>query len=216
MHWSASATARRKRSPPSRGCPRASQWPTASAPRSKLWRSRELVRKLVPYRSKNEERRRSMRREKHVFLAAIAAAALTLPALALAQDASGYFGLSIGPSKAKHWCGSELPPGAALAACDPRGKGWKMFAGYRINRVFSFEGSFIDFDKASLTATSSTETTTVSARATALSAAAVGTIPLWDLEVFGKLGIAKVKAESHEASLSGTTFMLGRIDNEAR
>src|SRR5207244_6663300 len=86
MHWSASATARRKRSPPSRGCPRASQWPTASAPRSKLWRSRELVRKLVPYRSKNEERRRSMRREKHVFLAAVAAAALTLPALALAQD----------------------------------------------------------------------------------------------------------------------------------
>ena len=103
-----------------------------------------------------------MRREKQAFLAAIAAAALTLPALALAQDGRGYFGLSIGPSKAKHWCGSELPPGAALAACDPRGKGWKMFAGYRINRVFSFEGSFIDFDKASLTATSGTETTTVS------------------------------------------------------
>ncbi len=119
-----------------------------------------------------------MRREKHVFLAAVAAAALTLPALALAQDGSGYFGLSIGPSKAKHWCGSDLPSGAALAACDPRGKGWKMFAGYRINRFIGFEGSFIDFDKASLTATSGTETTTVSARATALSAAAVGTIPL--------------------------------------
>src|SRR5437016_9044187 len=191
MHWSASATARRKRSPPSRGCPRASRWPTASARRLKLWRSRELVRKLVPYRSKNEERRRSMRRERHVFLAAIAAAALTLPALALAQDASGYFGLSIGPSKAKHWCGSELPPGAALAACDPRGKGWKMFAGYRINRVFSLDGSFIDFDKASLTATSGAETTTVRASATALSAAAVATIPLWDLEVFGKLGDRK-------------------------
>ena len=154
-----------------------------------------------------------MRREKHVLLAAVAAAALTTPALALAQDS--YFGLSIGPSKAKHWCGSELPPGAALAACDPRGKGWKMFAGYRINRVFSFEGSFIDFDKASLTATSGAETTTVSARATALSAAAVATIPLWDLELFGKVGIAKVKAESHEASLSGTTFKLGKNDNEA-
>ena len=156
-----------------------------------------------------------MRREKQVFLAAIAAAALTLPALALAQDGRGYFGLSIGPSKAKRWCGSELPPGAALAACDPRGKGWKMFAGYRINRVFSFEGSFIDFDKASLTATSGTETTTVSARATALSAAAVATIPLWNLELFGKVGIAKVKAESHEASLAGTTFKLGKNDNEA-
>ena len=156
-----------------------------------------------------------MRREKHVFLAAIAAAALTLPALALAQDARGYFGVSIGPSKAKHWCGSELPPGAALAACDPRGKGWKMFAGYRINRVFSFEGSFIDFDKASLTATSGTETTTVRARATALSAAAVATIPLWNLELFGKVGIAKVKAESNEASLAGTTFKLGKNDNEA-
>src|SRR5467141_2693944 len=115
--WSGSATARRKRSPPSRGCPRASQWPTASAPRLKLWRSRELVRKLVPYRSKNEERRRSMRREKHEILAAIAAAALTLPALALAQSTGGYFGASIGPSKAKHWCTSDdLPPGAALAA----------------------------------------------------------------------------------------------------
>jgi len=156
-----------------------------------------------------------MRREKHVFLSAVAAAALTLPALALAQDGSGYFGLSIGPSKAKRWCGSDLPSGAALAACDPRGKGWKMFAGYRINRVFSFEGSFIDFDKASLTATSGTETTTVSARATALSAAAVATIPLWNLELFGKVGIAKVKAESHEASLAGTTFKLGKNDNEA-
>jgi len=156
-----------------------------------------------------------MRREKQAFLAAIAAAALTLPALALAQDGSGYFGLSIGPSKAKHWCGSDLPSGAALAACDPRGKGWKMFAGYRINRFIGFEGSFIDFDKASLTATSGTESTTVSARATALSAAAVGTIPLWNLELFGKVGIAKVKAESHEASLSGTAFKLGKNDNEA-
>ncbi len=156
-----------------------------------------------------------MRREKHMFLAAIAAAAVTLPALALAQDGRGYFGLSIGPSKAKHWCGSDLPSGAALAACDPRGKGWKMFAGYRINRFIGFEGSFIDFDKASLTATSGGETTTVSARATALSAAAVATIPLWDLELFGKVGIAKVKAESHEASLAGTTFKLGKNDNEA-
>jgi len=153
-----------------------------------------------------------MRREKHVFLAAVAAAALTLPALALAQDS--YFGVSIGPSKAKHWCGSELPSGAALAACDPRGKGWKMFAGYRVYRVLAFEASFIDFDKASLTATG-TETTTVSARATALSAAAVATIPLWNLELFGKVGIAKVKAQSHEASFAGTTFKLGKNDNEA-
>jgi len=156
-----------------------------------------------------------MRREKHVFLAAIAAAALTTPALALAQYGSGYFGLSIGPSKAKHWCGSDLPSGAALAACDPRGKGWKMFAGYRINRFIGFEGSFIDFDKASLTATSGGASTTVTARATALSAAAVGIIPVGNLEVFGKVGIAKVKAQSHEASLAGTTFKLGKNDNEA-
>jgi len=156
-----------------------------------------------------------MRREKHQILAAIAAAALALPALALAQDARGYFGVSIGPSKAKRWCGSELPPGAALAACDPRGKGWKMFAGYRINRFFGFEGSFIDFDKYSLTATSGAESTTVSARATAFGAAAVGFIPLGQLEVFGKAGISKVKAQSREASLSGTTFKLGRNDNEA-
>src|SRR5712691_545905 len=156
-----------------------------------------------------------MRREKQAFLVAIAAAALTLPALALAQDAGGYFGASIGSSKAKHWCSSDLPPGASLASCDARGKGWKMFAGYRINRFFGFEGSFIDFDKASLTATSGAESATVTARATALSAAAVGIIPLGDLEVFGKAGIAKVKAQSREASLAGTTFKLGKNDNEA-
>ena len=156
-----------------------------------------------------------MRREKQAFLVAIAAAALTVPALASAQDAGGYFGASIGPSKAKHWCGSDLPSGAALAACDARGKGWKMFAGYRINRVFGFEGSFIDFDKASLTATSGGASTTVTARATAFSAAAVGIIPLGQLEVFGKVGIAKVKAQSREASLAGTTFKLGKNDNEA-
>jgi OOP family OmpA-OmpF porin len=157
-----------------------------------------------------------MRREKQAFLAAIAAAALTMPVLALAQDGGGYFGASIGPSKAKHWCSTgDLPPGAAVAACDARGKGWKMFAGYRINRFFGFEGSFIDFDKSSLTATSGPESTTVTARATALSAAAVGIIPLGPLEVFGKAGIAKVKAQSREARLSGTTFKLGKNDNEA-
>jgi len=156
-----------------------------------------------------------MRREKHEILAAIAAAVLAMPALALAQSTGGYFGASIGPSKAKHWCGSDLPSGAALAACDPRGKGWKMFAGYRINRFIGFEGSFIDFDKSSLTATSGGASTTVTARATALSAAAVGIIPVGNLEVFGKVGIAKVKAQSHEASLAGTTFKLGKNDNEA-
>jgi OOP family OmpA-OmpF porin len=156
-----------------------------------------------------------MRREKHEFLAAIAAAALTMPVLALAQDASGYFGASIGPSKTKHWCStSDLPPGASLASCDARGKGWKMFAGYRINRVFGFEGSFIDFGKYSIRATSGAESATVTARATAFSAAAVGFIPLGQLEVFGKAGIAKVKAQSGESSLSGTTFKLGRNDNE--
>src|SRR6266850_1547497 len=198
MLWSGSVTARRRHAPPSRTCLRGSRWLMASAPRSK-----------------NEERRPSMRREKQAFLVAIAAAALTLPALALAQDAGGYFGLSIGASKAKHWCGSDLPSGAALAACDPRGKGWKMFAGYRFNRFLGFEGSFIDYDKASLRATSGLETTTVKARATALSAAAVGIIPVGNLEVFGKVGIAKVKAQSHEASLAGTTFKLGKNDNEA-
>ena len=157
-----------------------------------------------------------MRREKQALLVAIAAAALTMPALALAQDSGGDFGASIGPSKAKRWCSTgDLPPGASVASCDSRGKGWKMFAGYRINRVFGFEGSFIDFDKYSLTATSGAESTTVHARATAFSAAAVGFIPLGQLEIFGKVGIAKVKAQSREASLSGTTFKLGKNDNEA-
>ena len=156
-----------------------------------------------------------MRREKQAFLVAIAAAALTMPALALAQDGGGYFGASIGPSKAKHWCSTDdLPPGAALASCDRRDQGWKMFAGYRVIRVLAFEASFIDFGKRSLTATSGTESTTVRARATAFSAAAVGIIPLGPLEVFGKAGIARVKAQS-EASLSGTTFKLGKNDNEA-
>jgi OmpA-OmpF porin, OOP family len=157
-----------------------------------------------------------MRREKHEILAVIAAAVLTMPALALAQDAGGYFGLSTGATKAKQWCDTNaLPSGAALASCDRRDKGWKMFAGYRMNRVFAFEASFIDFGKRSLTATSGAESTTVTARASAFSADAVATIPLGWLEVFGKAGIAKVKAQSREASLAGTTFKLGRNDNEA-
>jgi OmpA-OmpF porin, OOP family len=157
-----------------------------------------------------------MRREKQAFLVAIAAAALTMPALALAQDAGGYFGASIGPSKAKQWCDtSALPAGATLASCDRRDKGWKMFAGYRMSRFFGLEASFIDFGKRSLTATSGAESTTVTARASAFSAAAVGIIPLGPLEAFGKVGIAKVKAQSHDASLAGTTFKLGKNDNEA-
>ena len=157
-----------------------------------------------------------MRREKHGFLAAIAAAALTMPALALAQDASGYFGLSTGATKAKQWCdASALPPGAAVASCNRRDKGWKMFAGYRMNRVVAFEASFIDFGKRSLTATSGTEAPTVIARGSAWTADAVGMIPLGQLEVFGKVGIAKVKAQSNDTRLAGTTFKLGKNDNEA-
>jgi opacity protein-like surface antigen len=157
-----------------------------------------------------------MRREKQAFLVAIAAAALTMPALALAQDASGYFGLSTGATKAKEWCDtSALPPGASLASCDRRDKGWKMFAGYRVYRVLAFEASFIDFGKRSLTATLGPESTTVRARGSAFSADAVVMIPLGWLEVFGKVGIAKVKAQSADTTLSGTTFKLGKNDNEA-
>jgi opacity protein-like surface antigen len=157
-----------------------------------------------------------MRREKQAFLVAIAAAALTLPALALAQDGGGYFGLSTGATKAKQWCDtSALPPGAALASCDRRDKGWKMFAGYRVIRVLAFEASFIDLGKRSLTATSGSEATRVTARGSAWSADAVGIIPLGPLEVFGKVGIAKVKAQSTDTRLAGTTFKLGKNDNEA-
>ena len=158
-----------------------------------------------------------MRREKHEFLAAIAAAALTMPALALAQDAGGYVGLSAGASKAKQWCDdtSALPAGATPVSCDRRDRGWKMFAGYRISRVLGFEASFIDFGSRSLRATSGAESTTVTARATAFSAAAVGIIPLGPFELFGKAGIARVKAQSDDVSLSGTAFRLGRNDNEA-
>ena len=157
-----------------------------------------------------------MRREKHEFLAAIAAAALTMPALALAQDAGGYFGLSTGASKAKQWCDSgDLPAGATLASCDRRDRGWKMFAGYRMYRVLAFEASFIDLGSRSLTATSGAESTPVTTRATAFSADAVAMIPLGWFEVFGRAGIARVKAQSGETSLAGTTFKLGRNDNEA-
>ena len=157
-----------------------------------------------------------MRREKHGCLAAIAAAALTIPAVALAQDGSGYFGLSTGATKSKQWCDtSALPPVASLASCDRRDKGWKMFAGYRVYRVLALEASFIDLGKRSLTATSGMETTTVTARASAWSADAVVTIPLGWLEVFGKAGIAKVKAQSTGTTLAGSTFKLGKNDNEA-
>jgi OOP family OmpA-OmpF porin len=157
-----------------------------------------------------------MRREKHGFLAAIAAAALTMPALALAQDSSGYFGLSAGASKAKRWCdASALPAGATLASCDRRDRGWKIFAGYRLNRVLAFEASFIDFGTRSLTATSGAQATTVTARGTAFSADAVAMIPLGGFEVFGKAGIARVKAQSNDTTLAGTTFRLGKNDNEA-
>jgi hypothetical protein len=156
-----------------------------------------------------------MRREKHGFLAAFAAAALAMPAVALAQG-NGYFGLSTGATKAKQWCDtSALPAGASLASCDRRDKGWKMFAGYRVYRVLAFEASFIDFGKRSLTATAGAESTTVTARASAFSADAVAIIPLWGLEVFGKVGIAKVKAQSTNSTLAGTTLKLGNNDNEA-
>lgn len=126
----------------------------------------------------------------------VAAGLLGASSVATAQDPSGrmYAGISLGQAELKGFCNDVQGIAASVAgtvsSCDEKDSMFKFFLGYRVNRNFAIEGSYIDYGDASATGQSFGVPFSVSADATAFGVAALGIIPLGDrFSLFGKFGL---------------------------
>ena len=89
------------------------------------------------------------------MLGLMALAVIASP-FAVAADSGAYIGASVGPSKA-HLDQAQtirnLGLTAGSIAADNREKGFKLFAGYKLDRNFSLEGGYFDLGSYDFTAT---------------------------------------------------------------
>jgi OOP family OmpA-OmpF porin len=143
-------------------------------------------------------------------------AVIATPCMAETQERGFYLGGSIGQARVKAWCDtSDAPPGFALSSCDDKATSWKLFGGYRFNRHFAAEATYLDFGKLSATVAFGGLTSNVSSTAKAWGLAALGMLPVGErFEVFGKLGFVRGESESR-VSIGGTSGTLGETGTEA-
>jgi len=110
-----------------------------------------------------------------IAVAALGAAAFSLPATAQMSMSSAYVGGGFGQSKFK------CPTG--LSCDDTKDTAFKLFGGYQFNRNIAAEVGYTDLGKA--TGTGGGE-----AKATAWELSAVGSFPVWQqLSILGRLGL---------------------------
>jgi OOP family OmpA-OmpF porin len=125
---------------------------------------------------------------------ALMAAALMATQAALAQ---GYVGGAVGRSHASVDC-------TGADSCDKTDTGWKLYGGWRWSSGLALEGAYLDWGKASATATDPLiGTGTLKSRGTGFGAGVAYHMPLstsWNC--VGRLGVARNKVET-TATLSG-------------
>ena len=127
----------------------------------------------------------------------IIALALAGPAGVAAQESGGYLGGAIGQTRFTEWCD------AGTTACDDRDSGWKLFGGYRFNRYFALEGSYIDWGEV----TASVGAANVAADQRSFGLAALGSLQLGPrFSVFGKLGLLSTEQETRRINPNPSTF----------
>jgi OmpA-OmpF porin, OOP family len=119
--------------------------------------------------------------------AVIIALALAAPAGVAAQEGGAYLGGALGQTRFTEWC----DPGTT--ACDDKDSGWKVFGGYRFNRYFALEGSYINWGEV----TASVGTVNVAAEQRSFGLAALGSLQLGPrFSVFGKVGMLNTEQET--------------------
>jgi OOP family OmpA-OmpF porin len=137
--------------------------------------------------------------------------AFSAPA-ALAQAQGAYIGGSIGQAQVDGFCDSE--PGFAVTSCDDKDTGWKVFLGYRVNRNFAVEGSYMNGGEFGGTVSSIFGTASVKADATAWGIAALGIVPVSEqFELFGKLGFVRGESDA-DVNIGGTIVTVGDSGTE--
>jgi hypothetical protein len=82
----------------------------------------------------------------------------------------------------------------SLADVDDEDNSWKVIGGYRFHENFGAELSYVDFGE--LSAQQLTGTGSFSAEAKGLTAFAVGFIPVPYVDLFAKIGVAKIDAKT--------------------
>lgn len=143
-----------------------------------------------------------MKTHKKVLVAAILAGSIALPSVAMAQargDAGWYVGGSLGKTEDNESC--------PTTTCDLKDDGWKIFAGYKLNRNLAFEGTYADFGSFRASGTfAGVPNINVNVDVTSWSAAALGILPVGDrFGFFGKAGVSFTKYDS-SGSVANLTF----------
>lgn len=124
------------------------------------------------------------------------ALALAAPAGVAAQESGAYLGGAIGQARFTEWC----DPGTS--ACDDKDSGWKLFGGYRFNRYFALEGSYINWGEV----TASVGAVNVAAEQRSFGLAALGSLQLGPrFSVFGRLGLLSTEQETRRINPNPTT-----------
>jgi OmpA-OmpF porin, OOP family len=143
-----------------------------------------------------------MNRSAGFLITTLLGASFSIPAYS--QESGGYLGGALGQSKFREWCDPTL------AACDDKDSTWKLFGGYRFNRYFAVEGSYVDWGEV-------TATTTTGARVAAdqhsYGIAAVGSLQVGpQFTVFGKLGLLRTEQETKRITPSPLTLTRKEIE----
>lgn len=148
-----------------------------------------------------------MRTPRKLFVAAAVAAAMALPAAAMAQargDAGWYVGGSFGKTEDNESC--------PTTNCDLKDSGWKLFGGYKLNRNLAVEAAYADFGTFSAGGTFFGTPVSVNVDVTSVNLAAVGVLPVGDR--FGLFGKAGISFTSYDASGSASGFTFTGSDDE--
>jgi len=130
--------------------------------------------------------------------------AIAVPLLLLAAESSAQMleppvGLYVGGAITQSKVDSGNFSSDDFDDIDDKDHGWKATLGYRFNRNLGVEGSFIYFGES--TAQSASMGGPFLAESRALTAYALGFVPLGPVDVFGKIGLGRVDAQGNVGSL---------------
>ena len=130
-------------------------------------------------------------------------------ALAQSPGAGIYLGGALGQATFKEWCTTGGTPNASFNSCKDSDSAWKLLGGYRFNRYFAIEASYIEWGEVTANVNLGVPPTVIEVAASQHSygLAAVGTLPLAErFELFGKAGLLQNEQETRRISPNPSTF----------
>lgn len=132
-----------------------------------------------------------------------------------APDTGFYVGGSFGQATADEWCStSGAPAGFALTSCDDEDTAWKLFAGYQFNSWLGAEATYMNLGDYTASVALGGATANVSADASSWNIAAVASVPVGPVSLFGKIGYARTDSEAN-VNVGGTSVRVGEDGSEA-